>query len=336
MSTDASVEQGDAAGASRSRPPRAASRVSSTAVPTGTSWSARFRRDRVLLLMVVPGLAVLLVFHYLPLLGNVIAFQDYLPYISVRDSPFVGLQNFQTLFSDPAFWRSVTNTLTITAMQLVLFFPVPIALALLLNSVAGSLVGRIVQSVAYLPHFVSWVIIVALFQQVLGGAGVLNQFLRQQGAETLNIMADPSTFKLLLISQSIWKDSGWAAIIFLAALASIDRGLYEAAAADGAGRWRRMWHVTLPGIRPVIVLLLVLRLGEALSVGFEQILLQREAVGAYAAEVLDTYVYFNGVQGGNWSTAAAAGLFKGVVGLILILAANRAAHALGEQGVYQR
>lgn len=304
--------------------------------PRHVSLVARLRRDHAVLLMVVPGLLLLLVFQYLPLLGNVIAFQDYLPYIGIRDSGFVGISNFQRLFSDPAFWRAVTNTLTITALQLVLFFPVPIALALLLNSMVGARLGRFVQSVVYLPHFISWVIIVALFQQVLGGAGFLNQFLRTHDIAAVNIMTNPEIFKLLLTAQSIWKDAGWGTIIFLAALAAIDEQLYEAAAVDGASRWRRLWHVTLPGIRPVIVLLLVLRLGEALSVGFEQILLQRDAVGPQAAEVLDTYVYYNGVQNGDWSTAAAAGLFKGVVGLVLILAANRAAHALGEAGVYQK
>lgn len=302
--------------------------------PSGTG--ARLRRDRALLLMVAPGVLLFLVFHYVPLLGNLIAFQDYLPYVGFAESPFVGLANFERLFSDPAFWRAVQNTLVITLLQLLLFFPVPIALALLLHSLVGTTVKRLVQSIAYLPHFISWVIIVALFQQTLGGAGFLNQFLRAQDLATVNIMANPEFFKLLLVSQSIWKDAGWGTILFLAALSTIDTQLYEASVVDGAGKWRRLWHVTLPGIRSVIVLLVVLRLGEALSVGFEQILLQRDAVGPAAAEVLDTYVYFNGVQGGDWSTAAAAGLFKGLFSLVLVLAANRAAHALGEQGVYSR
>lgn len=286
--------------------------------------------------MVVPGALLFIVFHYVPLLGNIIAFQDYLPYVGFTESPFVGLANFERLFTDDAFWQALQNTLVITLLQLVLFFPIPIALALLLNSIVGETLKRIVQSVAYLPHFISWVIIVALFQQTLGGAGFLNQFLRAHDLATVNIMTNPEIFKLLLVSQSIWKDAGWGTILFLAALSTIDTQLYEAAVVDGAGKWRRLWHVTLPGIRSVIVLLVVLRLGEALSVGFEQILLQRDAVGPAAAEVLDTYVYFHGVQGGDWSTAAAAGLFKGVVGLILILAANKAAHKLGEQGVYSR
>lgn len=322
---------------SRGEPPESGAPLTSSApLRKSATFRARLRRDFPLIAMVLPGLLLLLVFQYIPLLGNVIAFQDYLPYVGIRQSSFVGLDNFTTLFSDNAFWDAVRNTLTITLLQIVFFFPVPIALALLLNSMVGSKVGRFVQSVVYLPHFISWVIIVALFQQTLGGAGFINQFLRAHDIGTFNIMTNPGSFKLLVTAQSIWKDAGWGTIIFLAALAAIDEQLYEASAVDGASRWRRLWHVTLPGIRPVIVLLLVLRLGEALSVGFEQILLQRDAVGPGAAEVLDTYVYFNGVQNGDWSTAAAAGLFKGVIGLILILGANRAAHALGEQGVYSK
>lgn len=315
---------------------RAIKRSTRRARAGGPSLLVRLRRDRALLLMMVPGVLLLLVFQYIPMLGNVIAFQDYLPYVGIWDSPFVGLANFERMFEDAAFWDALQNTLTITMLQLLLFFPVPIGLALLLHSVAGKRLGRFVQSVVYLPHFISWVIIVALFGQVLGGAGFINQFLIENDLGTIDVMTNPESFKLLMVAQSIWKDAGWATIIFLAALSTIDEQLYEAAVVDGANKWRRLWHVTLPGIRPVIVLLLVLRLGEALSVGFEQILLQRNAVGPAAAEVLDTYVYFHGVQGGDWSTAAAAGLFKGVIGLVLILAANKAAHALGEQGVYQK
>jgi putative aldouronate transport system permease protein len=286
--------------------------------------------------MVAPAICLLLTFNYVPLLGNVIAFQDYAPFIGIQHSEFVGTANFRTMFDDPAFWQAARNTLEITALQLLLFFPVPIGLALLLNSIFSTVLRRLVQTVVYLPHFLSWVIIVALFQQVVGGAGVLNQVLRSNGASAINIMTNPDLFGLLITTQVIWKDAGWAAIVFLAALGAVDPQQYEAAAVDGAGRWRRLWHVTLPAIRPIIVLLLILRLGEALSVGFEQIVLQRDAVGAGAGEVLDTYVYFTGVINGNWSLAAAAGLCKGVIALMLIVSANRVAHALGEQGLYSR
>ncbi|MBX6354669.1 MAG: sugar ABC transporter permease [Micromonosporaceae bacterium] len=302
----------------------------------------RLHRDWPLLVMTAPAAVLVVIFHYIPALGNIIAFQDYNPFLG--DNPFeafihsdwIGFGNFQTLFEDPAFWDAVVNTLTITLFQLVFFFPLPIFLAILLNSVVSGKVRGFVQSVVYLPHFFSWVLVVTFFVQMLGGAGLLAQQLREAGLQPWDIMTNPDTFIVLVTAEGIWKDVGWGAIVFLAALSAIDQNLYEAAAADGAGRWRRLWHITLPGLRPVIVLLLILRLGDALSVGFEQYILQREAVGRQAAEVLDTFVYYNAIATQQWGLGAAAGLFKGVVGLVLILVANKLAHKLGEQGVYQK
>jgi putative aldouronate transport system permease protein len=302
----------------------------------GASWRHRLRRDWPLLVMVLPVVVLLGVFHYFPTLGNVIAFQDYSPYAGIRGSDFVGFSNFSRMFSEPGFWTAVANTLSITAVQLVFFFPIPIGLALLLNSVLSVKVRNVIQSVVYLPHFFSWVLVVSLFQQMIGGAGLLSQTLRSHGYQAIDLMTKPDTFILLVTAQSIWKDAGWGMIVFLAALSTINTALYEAAAADGANRWRRLWHITLPGLRPVIVLLLILRLGDALTVGFEQFILQRSAVGGNAAEVLDTYVYYQGLLAGDFGYGAAAGLFKGVVGLVLVLVANRFAHMVGEQGVYSR
>lgn len=299
-------------------------------------WRRRLRRDWPLLVMVAPAVLLYLVFHYIPLLGNVIAFQNYSPYTGILASPFTGLYNFERIFTDPAFWQAALNTVTITTFQLVFYFPVPILLALLLNSLLSARLRMFVQSVVYLPHFFSWVLVITLFQQILGGTGAINTFLRENGAQTIDIMNNPDLFLGLVTLQSVWKDAGWGTIIFLAALSTVDTSLYEAAAVDGAGRWRRLWHVTLPALVPVVVLLLILRLGDALSVGFEQFLLQRDAVGADTAEVLDTYVYFTGVVNNDWSYAAAAGLVKGVVGLLLVLGANKLAHVFGQQGVYQR
>ncbi|MGW4821661.1 ABC transporter permease [Streptomyces sp. NPDC004227] len=310
--------------------------------PGRLSARIRFRRDRVLLLMTLPAVVLVLLFNYIPILGNVVAFQDYDPYISdngvvsILYSPWVGLENFQAIFADSAFWNAVKNTLVLFFLQLVLYFPLPILLALLINSVVRPRVRAVAQAVLYLPHFFSWVLVVAVFQQLLGGAGLLSQLLRQHGYDGLDIMTDPSTFKFLITAQSVWKDAGWGIIVFLAALASVSPDLYEAAAMDGAGRWRRLWHVTLPALRPVIALLLVLRVGDALTVGFEQILLQRDAVGPGAAEVLDTFVWWNGVRNQDFGYAAAAGLIKGVVSLGLVLAANKVAHLMGEQGVYRK
>lgn len=296
----------------------------------------RFRRDRVLLLMTVPAVLLLLVFNYVPMFGTATAFQAYSIYSGFLHSPWVGLDTFRSLFSDPLFWSAFRNTLVLSLVQLVFFFPVPIGLALLLNSIMSSKVRTFVQSVVYLPHFFSWVLAVTVFQEMLGGAGALNTFLRRQGLATWDVMTDPHTFKLLVTAQVVWKEAGWGIIVFLAALAAIDQNLYEASAVDGAGRWRRLWHITLPGIRGIVVLLLVLRLGNTLTVGFEQMLIQRDAVGRDAAEVLDTYAYYYGVVNANFALGAAASLFKGVLSLILILAANKIAHLVGEDGLYRR
>lgn len=300
-----------------------------------SAWT-RIKRDRSLLIMTVPAVVLLAVFAYTPMLGNVIAWQDYSPYVGISDSPFIGWANFERVFTNSLFLNAVKNTLVITGFQLVFFFPIPIVLALLLNSVLTPSIRTAIQSIVYLPHFFSWVLVVTIFQQMFGGAGLLSQFLASHGYTGFDLMTNPDTFLLLVTSQAVWKDAGWGIIIFLAALSTVDPALYEASVMDGANRWRRIWHITLPALRPVIILLLILRLGDALTVGFEQLILQRGAVGSGVAEVIDTYVYYQGVINGDWSFAAAAGLIKGLVSLLLVLGANELAHVVGESGVYKR
>ena len=284
--------------------------------------------------LIVPGCLYFVVFRYVPFLGNVAAFQDYSPFLGFAGSPWVGLENFVSLLTDPQATTALQNTLSISFLQVVFAFPAPLALALLLNSVMSERVKRFIQSVVYLPHFLSWVIVVSLWQAILGGDGLINALLRSGGLGPVNIMTNPDLFKLLVTSQVIWKEVGWGTIIFLAAITMIDKELYEAAAVDGAGAMRRLWHITLPGLSSVIVLLLILRLGSVLTVGFEQILLQQPAVGADAAQVLDTFVYYRGVLGGDWGTAAAAGLVQGVIGTVLVIAANRFSKRLGYEGAF--
>ena len=325
----------------RRRAKPAPERPDGVAAPSGPpprrlSRRAQIARDRSLLLMVLPAVVLLAVFAYVPMLGNIMAWSSYSPYQGFFSSPWVGWENFERVFSNPLFLNAVGNTLAITAFQLVFFFPVPIFLALLLNSVMSPRVRTTIQSIVYLPHFFSWVLVVTLFQQMFGGAGLLNQTLRQHGYAGFDLMTNPDTFLVLLTMQSVWKDAGWGIIIFRAALSTVSPELYEAAAVDGANRWRRMWHITLPALRPVVILLLILRLGDSLTVGFEQLILQRGAVGVGVSEVIDTYVYYQGVVYGDWSFAAAAGLVKGVVSLALVLGANKLAHVFGESGVYKR
>lgn len=306
------------------------------------SIGARLRRDWIMLVLILPGFVYFVLFHYVPLLGNVVAFQSYQPFIGITQSAWVGLQNFQDLVADARFWQAARNTIVISGAQLLLFFPAPIILALLLNSLIGNKIRRIIQSIIYLPHFISWVIIVVFFQQMFGASGAVGRlWLELQAAGVcmscgpLDIMRSPHLFPLLITSETIWRDAGWGTIIYLTALLNIDSSLYEAAAVDGASRWQMLWYVTLPGIMGITILLLILRLGTILTVGFEPILLQRDTVGAPAGEVLDTYVYFNGVAAGQWGVSAAAGLIKGVIGTILVIGANKLAHVFGQPGLYR-
>ncbi|OYN84606.1 ABC transporter permease [Parenemella sanctibonifatiensis] len=304
--------------------------------PRKKSFAARFRNDWPLLLFALPGVIYFVTFHYLPLLGNVIAFKDYQPFIGILESDWVGFENFEIIFNgDPQFLNALANTMIITFLQLVFTFPAPIILALLMNAMMNQTAKRIVQSILYLPHFLSWVVVVALFQSILGYNGPLWHGMAGLDLGEPNIIGNPDVFKPLLIIQDIWKSAGWGTILFLAALAGIDAELYEAAAVDGASKWSQLWNVTLPGIRPVIILLLILRIGDILSVGFEQIQLQQNAVGIQASEVLDTYVYNNGIVAGGWGESAAVGLVKGVLAVILVLGANKLAHVFGEAGIYQ-
>ncbi|GHJ42625.1 sugar ABC transporter permease [Streptomyces sp. TS71-3] len=296
----------------------------------------RGRRDKALFWFALPGTVVVLLFHYVPLLGNVIAFQDYQPFVGIMHSRWSGFDNFRILFDgDPAFLHALVNTLELTLIQVVFVFPAPILLALALNSLVSERIKRSIQNILYLPHFLSWVVVVAVFQQMLGNGGLLNVFLQAHQLGEWSIIGNPDLFKQVLTSQVIWKDTGWGTILFLAALSRVDTDLYEAAAVDGASRLRQTWHVTLPALRGLVVLLLILRLGDALSVGFEQIVLQQTGLDKSTTEVLDTYVYNNGLVAGQWGVSAAVGLVKGLVGVALVLGANKVAHLFGEEGVYR-
>ena len=305
---------------------------------TGRARRGRLTGDKLLLVALgLPGAVALLMFHYLPLLGNVIAFQDYQPYLGISESDWVGFTNFSFLVDgNPEFLNALKNTLILTVIQVVLVFPIPLVLALVLNSLAGEGLKRTMQSILYLPHFLSWVIVVAIFQQMLGNAGMLNTFLVQHDLPIVHIIGVPELFKGLITTQAIWKDAGWGTIIFLAALSRIDQEQYEAAAVDGASSWQRLVHITLPALKGLFILLLILRLGSSLSVGFEQIILQQGPVGLEASEVLDTWVYNNGIIGGNWGMSAAVGLVKSIIGVALVIGANKLAHVFGERGVYEK
>lgn len=292
------------------------------------------RREWQMYVFIVPGLIFFLVFAYLPMLGNVVAFQDFSPFRGILGSDWVWFDNFINLFSDTEVIKALVNTLIISGLQILFAFPAPLLLALFLNSLMSDKLKKTLQTIVYLPHFISWVIVIAIWQKILGGAGPIAQLFELFGMHGVNVMTNPDTFKMLVVSQVIWKDVGWGTIIFFAAITAIPTELYESAATDGAGAWRRMWHVTLPGLVPVISLLLILTVGNVLTVGFEQLLLQQPAVGSDAAQVLDTFVYFRGIAGGDWGLSAAAGLLKGIIATVLVVASNRVAKRLGTGGIF--
>lgn len=292
-------------------------------------------KNKFLWLMALPGILYFIIFKYFPMWGVVISFQNYSPYAGFWGSEWVGLAHFERFFSNPDFFKLFRNTMAINLLNLTLFFPMPIVLSLFLNEVRSLVYKRVLQSVIYLPHFFSWVIIVGItFLMLSKGEGILNKLLEAIGYNKFDFLTNPDIFWLMLVFQQIWKDAGWGTIIFLAAIAGTDPQLYEAARMDGAGRFKQMWHVTLPAIRPVIIVLFILRIGEIMDVGFEQVFLMMNGAVADVADVFDTYVYRLGVQQGQFSFSTAVGLFKSIVGLILVILANKLAKRFGEEGVY--
>lgn len=293
------------------------------------------RRDPYLYLLALPGIVFFILFKYVPMWGVLMAFQDYSPFMGITGSPWVGLEHFRTFFATPDFGLLLRNTLAINLLNLIFFFPMPILIALMLNELRNAVFKRIIQTVLYLPHFLSWVIIVGLTFTLLGkGQGLVNNILDAMGYERIGFLTNPDTFWLMVTLQSMWKEAGWGTIVFLAAIAGVDPQIYEAARMDGAGRLRQMWHVTLPALRNVIVILLILRLGDIMDVGFEQLFLLYNGAVSQVAEVFDTYVYRIGIQRGQFSYSTAIGLFKAIVGLILVLGSNKLANKLGQGGIF--
>ncbi len=285
--------------------------------------------------LALPGILFFVIFKYIPITNLVIGFQDYSPYLGIAGSPWVGFEHFTRFFSNPDFWMLLRNTLGISLMNLVFFFPAPIILALMLNEVRHQLMKRTVQSLIYIPHFLSWVLIYGLTYLMFSQSeGLFNKLLTALDKDTVDILSNPKLFWGMLTAQSIWKEVGWGTIIFLAAIAGVDPQQYEAAVIDGAGRFRRMWHITLPAMRNVIMILLILRLGTIMDTGFEQVYLMMNAAVTEVAEVFDTYVYRVGIRQGEFSYSTAIGLFKSIVGVILVVGANRAAKRFGQESLY--
>jgi putative aldouronate transport system permease protein len=299
--------------------PAAPSRVRTA---RGPSWRRALRRDWQLYSLAILPLLFFLIFRYGPMLGNVIAFRRFRPGGSVFGEYWVGLRYVKLFLSDSTFWDVFTNTIIIGGLTLLFTFPLPIVLALLLNEVRTRTLKRFVQSVSYLPHFLSVVIVAAMVMQLLSVDGAVNQVVRAVGAEPIPFLQRAEWFRTIYVSSEVWQTVGWGTILYLAALTTIDEDLYEAARIDGANRWRQTWHVTLPGIRPTMVTLLILNIGTFMTVGFEKILLLYNPLTYPTADVISTYLYRVGFESSSFSYAAAIGLFEALIGVTLVLSVN--------------
>lgn len=292
---------------------------------------------RYIYLLMLPGLLFFLIYRYVPMWGIIIAFQDFRLWQGLWGSPWVGFQHFETFFQGPYFWRLFANTLIISGLNLLIVFPAPILLALLLNEVSHNGYKRLVQTVSYLPHFISWVVVGGMLIYMFSvTVGFVNLTLSRWGYDTISVIGSSSAFLPLVVGSAIWKGIGWGAIIFLAAIAGVNPELYEAATMDGANRFQRAVYVTVPSIAPVIVIMLILNIGQLLDVNFFQllILMGGDASLYEVGDVFDTWVYRMAFFQGQMSLATAVGLFKGVIGLILIWIANRVANRIGDSGLW--
>ncbi|BAC14046.1 hypothetical conserved protein [Oceanobacillus iheyensis HTE831] len=293
------------------------------------------KKNKLIYLMILPGILYFFIYKYLPMTGLVISFQDYKPYLGISGSEWVGFEHFERLFTSPDFWMIFRNTLILFALQIIIFFPIPIIISLMLNEVRHSLYKRGIQTLIYIPHFMSWVVIVSISYVMLTlDGGIINSLIEYFGFEKINFLMNEEWFRPMYILQVIWREAGWGTIIFLAAITGVDPQLYEAAKMDGANRLRQMWHITLPAIRSVIIIMLILKIGDVLELGFEHVYLLLNASNREVGEIFDTYVYTAGLQQGQFSYSTAVGFFKGVVGLILVIFANRLAKRFGEEGIY--
>ncbi len=289
---------------------------------------------RNIYVFVLPAVAFYLVFSYSPMYFLQIAFKDYRITRSVGASPWVGLKYFQQLFSNTGFWQAFWNTLTISGGKLLFYWPVPIILALMLNGITNQRAKKVYQTIIYLPHFISWVVISGIIYNLTAmPGGLFNKLIVLLGGEPMVILGNTTLFQPILIVSEIWKESGWGTIIYLAAITRISVDLYEAARIDGASRFQQTVHITLAGIKDIVAVMLIMRIGNILNVGFEQVLVLQNDMVLRVGDTLDTYVWRVGLQQSRFSYAAAAGLFKAVIATVMIFAADRASKSVGEAGL---
>lgn len=309
-----------------------------TAAPVTAKKETLFsymKRHKWMYLLMLPGIIYFIIFKYVPMGGLIISFQNYSPYLGIAGSEWVGVEHFKNFFMNPDFKMLLINTFSISILNLVFFFPMPIILALLLNEVKNKYMKKSVQTMIYIPHFISMVIVASLTFTLLNTeSGIINQIVYAVTGQKLEFLSDPKYFRWIIVIQNIWKETGWGMIIFMAALAGVDTQLYEAAQVDGAGKLRQMWHITLPAIKSTIIIMLIMKVGTLLNTGFEQIFLMKNSLNSSVAEVFDTYVYTLGITQGAFSYSTAVGMFKSLVATVMVVTTNWICKKCGETGLY--
>ena len=306
--------------------------------PARFGWLKSFsgyRKNYVLTLMFIPVIAYYLIFKYAPMYGIVLAFKDYSIRKGILGSPWVGFTVFEELFATHTFVRAFRNTVIISLLRWVFGFPMPIILALMLNELKNLRFKKTMQTISYLPHFLSWIILTGLFTQLLSPTnGPINYIISLLGGKPIYFLADNAWFRSTMVITGIWKEIGWGSIVYLATIAGIDTELYEAAECDGATRWQKMFHITLPLMKPTIVILLIMNCGSILEAGFDQIFNFYNSAVYETGDIIDTYVYRRGIGDMEYSISTAVGLFKNVIGFILVTGTNFIAKRLGEGGIW--
>ena len=295
----------------------------------------KIMRSKYLILMIIPAIIFYIIFCYVPMYGILIAFQDYFPKRGVFGSEWVGFANFAKVFKESKFWLAFRNTLIISSIKIVISFLGAVTIALLLNEIRMIRVKKTVQTIVTFPHFLSWVVVSGFVFSLFAGSGAVNSIIKIFGGESIDFLADKGFFFGMVFSSDIWKEAGWGSIIYLATMAGIPQDQYEAADIDGATRLQKIWHITLPGIKPVAILLLIMSVGGVLSAGFDQILnLGNNPIIREDVNIIDTYIYYHAIEkSGNEGIGTAIGLFKSVISFTLVIIVDRIAKACGERGI---
>lgn len=309
--------------------------IKKNSVKTSFTWR-KFKRELPLHLMILPGLILVIIFSYIPMTGLIIAFQKFIPSKGMfGDQKWVGLSNFKYVFSLPGFNRALQNTIVIAFWKIILGLFVPIVFALLLNELKGRWCKKIVQTVVYLPYFMSWVILGGIFMDMLSpSGGIINQIITACGGKSIFFLGDNRYFQPTLIFTDIWKNFGYGAIVYLAAILGIDQELYEAAQIDGANRWKQTWHITLPGMRMIIVLMMVLSLGNVLNAGFDQVFNMYSTTVYETGDIIDTFVYRLGLIDAQYGPATAVGLFKSLISTLFISVSYFLAYKIADYRIF--